>query len=50
PLRLLAHAQCPDMRLTLLKDADHRLSGPRELALITQAVEEVSSADPNGAV
>lgn len=46
PLRLLAHAQCADMRLTLLKDADHRLSGPRELALIAQAVEEVSGADP----
>ncbi|MEM9197949.1 MAG: alpha/beta hydrolase [Pseudomonadota bacterium] len=50
PLRVLAHAQCPDMRLTLLKDADHRLSTPRDLSLIERAVEEVSSADPNGAV
>ena len=40
-LRLLAHADCPDMRLTLVKDADHRLSGPAELALIARTLEEI---------
>ncbi|WP_293573463.1 alpha/beta hydrolase [Phaeobacter sp.] len=40
-LRLLDHAQCDDMRLTLVKDADHRFSDPRCLALIEQALEEV---------
>ncbi|MHA1529837.1 MAG: alpha/beta fold hydrolase, partial [Alphaproteobacteria bacterium] len=33
-LRLLDHIDCPDARLTLVKDAGHRFSGPRELALI----------------
>jgi pimeloyl-ACP methyl ester carboxylesterase len=43
-LRLLAHAESPDMRLTLVKGADHRFSTEECLALIAQAVEEVSSA------
>jgi pimeloyl-ACP methyl ester carboxylesterase len=38
-LRLLAHIACPDARLTLLKDGDHRLSGPAELALLAETVE-----------
>jgi pimeloyl-ACP methyl ester carboxylesterase len=41
PLRLLAQATGPDIRLTLLKDADHRLSTPECLMLIRQSVEEV---------
>jgi alpha-beta hydrolase superfamily lysophospholipase len=41
-LRLLAHAEGPDIRLTLVKDADHRFSTPACLAMITAAVEEVS--------
>ena len=40
-LRLLDHATCPDMRLTLVKGADHRFSTPACLALIRAAVEEV---------
>jgi len=32
--RLLDHVDCADARLTLVKDADHRFSGPEELALI----------------
>ncbi|MEM6587296.1 MAG: alpha/beta hydrolase [Pseudomonadota bacterium] len=40
-LRLLDHAQSPDMRLTLVDGADHRFSEPDCLALITDAVEEV---------
>lgn len=43
-LRLLDHAEGPDIRLTLVKDGDHRFSGPRELALIAAAIEEVSGA------
>lgn len=39
--RLLAHAEGPDMRLTLVKGADHRFSNPECLALIEQSVEEV---------
>lgn len=41
-LRLLEHIDCADVRLTLVKGADHRMSGVRELDLMTQAVEEVS--------
>jgi pimeloyl-ACP methyl ester carboxylesterase len=41
-LRLLAHATGPDIRLTLVKGADHRFSAPECLSLIGQAVEEVS--------
>ena len=40
--RLLGHAKGVDMRLTLVKGADHRFSDPECLALIRQAVEEVS--------
>ena len=40
-LRLLDHAEGPDMRLTLVKGADHRFSAPDELALIRRAVAEV---------
>jgi alpha-beta hydrolase superfamily lysophospholipase len=42
-VRLLEHAQSPDMRLTLVKDADHRFSDERCLALIVGAIEEVSA-------
>jgi pimeloyl-ACP methyl ester carboxylesterase len=38
---LMAHADSPDMRLTLVKDADHRFSSPACLNLIGQAVAEV---------
>ena len=40
-LRLLEHAEGPDMRLTLVDGADHRFSDPDCLALIEQAVVEV---------
>jgi len=39
--RLLEHATGPDIRLTLVKDADHRFSTPDCLALIEAAVDEV---------
>lgn len=40
-LRLLAHAEGPDIRLTLVKGADHRFSTPDCLALIEAALAEV---------
>ena len=40
--RLLEHAEGPDMRLTLVKGADHRFSSPACLALIAAAIAEVS--------
>ncbi len=43
-LRLLDHAEGKDMRLTLVKGADHRFSTPECLALIQQSVEEVIEA------
>lgn len=41
-LRLLDHAAGPDIRLTLVKDADHRFSSPDCLALIRNAVAGVA--------
>lgn len=38
-LRLLDHATGPDIRLTLVKGADHRFSSPSCLALVEQSVE-----------
>jgi pimeloyl-ACP methyl ester carboxylesterase len=43
-LRLLAHATGPDIRLTLVKGADHRFSTPDCLSLIARTVEEVPDA------
>ncbi|WP_158964615.1 alpha/beta fold hydrolase [Chachezhania sediminis] len=40
-LRLLDHADCPDMRLTLVKDADHRFSEPENLVMIERAILDV---------
>lgn len=45
PLRLMDHAICPDMRLTLVKGADHRFSTPDCLALVGRAITEVSSRE-----
>lgn len=41
-LRLMEHAESPDLRLTLVKGADHRFSTPDCLDLITGAIAEVS--------
>lgn len=43
-LRLLDHAESPDMALTFLKGADHSFSAPDCLPLIARAIEEVSGA------
>lgn len=40
-LRLLDHADCANMRLTLVKDADHRFSDDSCLALIETAIADV---------
>lgn len=40
-LRLLQHADCPDMSLTLIKDADHRFSDARCLEMMKAAIDEV---------
>jgi len=43
-LRILDHIDCADARLTLVKGADHRFSGPRELRLIGKAIHGVTRA------
>ncbi|MEL7263152.1 MAG: alpha/beta fold hydrolase, partial [Pseudomonadota bacterium] len=43
-LRLLDHADSPDMRLTLVKDADHRFSDGPCLGLIEAAILDVMDA------
>ena len=43
-LRLLDHATGPDIRLTLVKGADHRFSDPACLDLIAAAIAEVTAA------
>lgn len=40
-LRLMDHAESPDLRLTLVKGADHRFSTPACLDLMTASIEEV---------
>jgi pimeloyl-ACP methyl ester carboxylesterase len=39
-LRIIERVPCQDMRLTLVKDAGHRLSRPQDLALLFAALEE----------
>lgn len=39
-LRLLDVIGCPDMRLTLVKDGEHRLSRPQDLALLFSMLSE----------
>lgn len=47
-LRLLDHATGDDIRLTLVKGADHRFSDPACLALIAAAVTDVTAAALDG--
>lgn len=42
PLRILEHATCDDLQLTLVKGADHRFSTPDNLAQIVATVEIVT--------
>lgn len=41
-LSLFAHAQGPDIRVTLVKGADHRFSSPECLKLIARTLEELT--------
>lgn len=41
-LNLLDHIEGPDVRLTLVKGADHRFSTPECIALVIAAIDEVS--------
>jgi pimeloyl-ACP methyl ester carboxylesterase len=43
-LKLFRHATGPDIRLTLVKGADHRMSDPGSLALLDAALAEVIAA------
>lgn len=40
-LRLVRHAEAPDLVLTIVKGADHSFSAPADLARIAAAIEEV---------
>ncbi len=40
--RLFDHVEGPDTRLTLVKGADHRFSGAREIALLIRTVEAIA--------
>lgn len=44
-LRLLDHIEGPDVRLTLVKGADHRFSAPRELALIGRTLDALAGGE-----
>ncbi|MCW1932655.1 alpha/beta fold hydrolase [Pararhodobacter zhoushanensis] len=41
-LRLFAHADSPDMTLTLVKGADHRFSNPENLSLLAETLDSLS--------
>jgi pimeloyl-ACP methyl ester carboxylesterase len=43
-LLLLDHIDSPDLRLQLVKGADHRFSEPRELAILAGALDELTAA------
>ena len=42
-LHLMAHADSPDLRLTLVKGADHRFSSPECLQLIADSITDISA-------
>ena len=42
-IRLFEHAEGPDLRLLMVKGADHRFSEPRELELLGATVEDVTA-------
>ncbi|MBM3643756.1 MAG: alpha/beta hydrolase [Alphaproteobacteria bacterium] len=45
-IRIARHLQSPDLVTTLVKDGDHRLSTPADIARLISAVEEVSASRP----
>ncbi len=42
---LLEHVDCDDAKLTLIKDGDHRLSEPEQLALLAETVQSLLITD-----
>lgn len=44
--RLFAHATGPDIRLLMVKGADHRFSSPECLDIITSAIDEIAPLTP----
>lgn len=48
-LALLGHAKGDDIQLTLVKDADHRFSTPKCLALIGAALSDILAQEPRNA-
>lgn len=48
-VKLVERLECPDLTLTLVKDGDHRLSRPQDLARLIGAAEEIggSRGGPN---
>ncbi|MGR3485672.1 MAG: alpha/beta fold hydrolase [Paracoccaceae bacterium] len=47
PLRIMEHAACADMRVTLVKGANHSFSSPDALDEIVRAIAEVSTPRPD---
>lgn len=43
-VKLAEHISGDDVRVTLIKDGDHRLSGPQDLELLTTMVQELIAA------
>ena len=43
-LKIINHVEGPDIRLTLVKDVDHRFSSPSNLDLITKTIHSVTKA------
>lgn len=43
--RLAEHLDSPDLRLTLIKDGDHRLSRPADLSLLTETLAALLAQD-----
>ena len=48
-LKLLAHIESPDMRLNLVAGADHRFSERREIAILSETLDELTRACAAGA-
>ena len=43
-LKIINHIEGPDIRMTLVKDVDHRFSSPSNLNLITKTIHSVTKA------
>ena len=43
-LLLLEHIESPDLRLNLVRGADHRFSEPREIAILSETLDELTRA------